>query len=171
MDGNNVTMVNKGHTTRTPEESHPQQQSPPKGIPICNLQWRPAYHQHHMGYHRGRSTNCSTLGVYATPVHIWPQAPMPPGWVCGDHRSPAGGGTHGEWPAIHHHQHSIWGNHWPILVMGTAMMATWLLWHHTTSEVLVDIQTYSLAFVDLGLNPMAVDCLTLTLQELSDSDN
>ena len=56
-------------------------------------------------------------------------------------------------------------------VMGTAVMVTWLLHHHTTREVFIDIQFCSKAFVDLGIDPMIVDHLTLILQELSDSDN
>ena len=56
-------------------------------------------------------------------------------------------------------------------VMGTAITVTWLLWHYSTGEVLINIQFCSKAFVGLELNPVAVDHLALTLQELSDLDD
>ena len=96
LDGDNLTLVNEGCPTRIPEESFPQQQSLPEGIPICDLQQRAAYHHCHAGYHRGRGTNHSTLGVYANPVHVQPQAPMPSAWVHRDHTSPVGGRTCGK---------------------------------------------------------------------------
>ena len=40
LDGNNLTTVNGGHAARVPKELHPKQQSPPKGIPVCDMQWR-----------------------------------------------------------------------------------------------------------------------------------
>ena len=56
-------------------------------------------------------------------------------------------------------------------VMGSAMMATWLLWHPTMGAIYIDMQSCALRIVGLGLDPMADDCLALALQELSDLDD
>ena len=148
-----------------------KQQGLPEGIPVCNLQQRTAYCHNHAGYHKGRSTYHSTKRINATPVHIQPQAPVSPsGFV--------------------ELTQALWGDEPmksdpppvitgimskeiidPYKVMGTAMMAIWLLQHHTTREVLINIQFCSEATVGLGLETMVVDYPALMLWELSDSDN
>ena len=74
---------------RVTEEPHMKQQGLPEGIPVCDLQQGQAYCHSNVGYWGGRSTYHSTQGVYATPVHISPQAPTPSTWVHRDHPSPA----------------------------------------------------------------------------------
>ena len=56
MDGNNHTMVNKGCPPGVTKKLCMKQQGPPKGIPICNLQWRLACYHHSVGYCKERST-------------------------------------------------------------------------------------------------------------------
>ena len=54
----------------------------------------------------------------------------------------------------------------PYEVMGSSVVATWLIWHPTSGEMYIDM----LSILGLGLGPMADDCLALALQELPDLD-
>ena len=172
MDGNNLAMVHKGGPPRVPKEPHMKQQDPPKGIPVYGPQWTPAYCHSHAGYCKGRSAYNSTLGVYATPVHIQSQAPRPSAQVHGDHTDPMGRGTHREWSDAGHHWHSIWRGSRPIQghdgsqnsnpTAGTS--------HHWKS-VHRYIHFCTEGIVGLELGPVVEDHPALTLQELSDMDD
>ena len=79
MDRNNLTMVNEGCTTRSPKESLPQHQSPPKGISVCDPQWRLACTYNCAGYHRGRgpTTPPWELMLHQSTSNHKPQCPPP----------------------------------------------------------------------------------------------
>ena len=55
-------------------------------------------------------------------------------------------------------------------VMGSSMMAAHLLRHPTSGDMYIDLLTCTMSIVDLGPNPMADDCPSLALPEMSNWD-
>ena len=63
LDRSNLTMANRDHATKIPEELHLKQQGPPENIHICYPQWRPACYYSHVGHCNSGGTSYYTMGV------------------------------------------------------------------------------------------------------------
>ena len=78
---------------------------------------------------------------------------------------------------------SLWGeyNLWIVIgippeeaeesyeTMGSSIMATQLFWHPTSVEIYIDMLTYMLSVMDLGIDAMAEDCPVPALWEYSNA--
>ena len=164
-----LTLVDEDHATTIQFEPHPKQLGPPKGIPVCDPQWRPACCYSHVDHCKGRSTDNFTMELmpHQSMSESWPLCSLP-GFA--EITQTLGGKN--PWRVAHCWSLLAFHPKRPInlyKVMGTPVTATSLLQHQTTGEVLVHIQFCSKGIVGLGLNPVVDNCPALTIQELSDS--